>query len=185
MPTKQEMLTDIAARIQANPADLDALIRLESAWNPAAYNKSGAVGLIQFMPDTLKDFGLLSTELSKQVTRGVESEAVKQAVRKEFLLKYPTVQAQLYGPVLTYFKRYMPFPTKQSLYLSVFYPAFRNVDPSTPMPALVRTQNPGVNTVADYIALIERKRSYNNIASAGGKIGLVAIAALGLYYATS
>lgn len=186
MSTKQDMLTEIATRIKANPADLDALIQLESGWNPSAYNKSGAVGLIQFMPQTLKDFGLLSTELNKRVpTKGAVPEDVKKAVREEFLNKYPTIQAQLYGPVLTYFKRYAPFPSKQSLYLSVFYPAYRNVDPSTPMPALVQAQNPDVKTVSDYIALIERKQSLKNIASTGGKIGLAAIVAVSLYYMTS
>lgn len=186
MPNKQDMLNDIAARIKANPADLDALIQLESSWDPAAYNKSGAVGLIQFMPQTLKDFGLLSNELDKQVpTRGLVTEEVKQAVRREFLTKYPTVQAQLYGPILTYFKRYAPFPTKQSLYLSVFYPAYRNVDPKTVLPDSVQAQNPGVITVADYVALVEKKNTFQKIAKAGGIIGGLAIAAGAYFYYTS
>src|SRR5690606_1117225 len=148
--------------------------------------KSGAVGLIQFMPQTLKDYGLLSNELTGRVpTRGVVPEDVKQAVRKEFLAKYPTVQAQLYGPVITYFKRYKPFPTRQSLYLSVFYPAYRNADPATVMPDSVQAQNPGVRTVGDYVALIEKRHKYKNIASTGGRIGLVALAAGIAYFATS
>lgn len=186
MPNKSDMLADVAARIKANPADLDALISLESGWNPEAYNSSGAIGLIQFMPQTLKDYGLLSTALMNRVpTRGVVPEDVKQAVRAEFLSKYPTIQAQLYGPVLTYFKRYMPFPTKQSLYMAVFYPAYRNVDPMTAMPDSVQKQNPGVKTVADYIAKVESRNTMKNIAKVGGVLGVAAIAALGYMYLSS
>lgn len=153
------VLIEVAQALKASPDDLSALIQAESAWNPAAYNASGAIGLIQFMPQTLKDFGLLSATLAQQVpTKGVVPEAVKQAVKKEFLTKWPTVEAQLRGPVLTYFSRYKPFPTRQSLYLSVFYPAYRNSPPDTVFPDSVQKQNPGIVRVADYVNHVERRR---------------------------
>lgn len=153
-------LLDIAAKLSANPADLDALIRAESGWNPNAYNKSGAVGLIQFMPKTLKDFGLLSAALAEKIpAQGLVSEAVKAEVRQEFLMKWPTVEAQLRGPVLTYFSRYKPFPNRQSLFLSVFYPAYRNKPPGTPFPDSVQAQNPKIKTVGDYVAFVEGRKA--------------------------
>lgn len=152
-------LTDTAAAIGASPEDLHALIQAESAWNPRAYNKSGAVGLIQFMPQTLKDYGLLSAALSEKVpAKGTVSEEIKQAVKAEFLTKWPTAEAQLRGPVTTYFSRYKPFPTRQSLYLSVFYPAFRNAPPDTVFPQSVQNQNPGIVRVSDYVNHVEKRR---------------------------
>lgn len=173
-------LLEVAEKLSANPADLHALIQAESAWNPAAYNRSGAVGLIQFMPQTLKDYGLLSASLAEQVpTRGAVPEAVKQAVRREFLSKWPTADAQLRGPVLTYFSRYKPFPTRQSLYLSVFYPAYRNVAPDTAFPSIVQAQNPGINTVQDYVNHVEKRRG--NVAGKVG-VGVLALAGAGLLW---
>lgn len=172
-----QVLIEVAGKISANPEDLHALIQAESAWNPNAYNASGAVGLIQFMPQTLKDFGLLSAGLAERVpSKGAVPEGVKQAVRHEFLTKWPTIEAQLRGPVVTYFTRYKPFPTRQSLYLSVFYPAYRNAAPDTAFPASVRAQNPGIDTVADYVDHVEKRR----IAKAVGKPLGMATAALAI-----
>lgn len=172
-----QVLIEVAEKISANPEDLHALIQAESAWNPAAYNPSGAVGLIQFIPQTLKDFGLLSAGLAERVpSRGAVPEAIKQEVRKEFLAKWPTAEAQLRGPVVTYFSRYKPFPTRQSLYLSVFYPAYRNSAPDTAFPTSVRAQNPGIDTVQDYVNHVEKRR----IAKAVGKPLGMATAALAI-----
>jgi len=167
-------LLDIAQALKASPEDLNALIQAESGWNPAAYNKSGAIGLIQFMPQTLKDYGLLSAALSEKVpTKGPVPENVKAEVKAEFLAKWPTVEAQLRGPVLTYFNRYKPYPTRQSLYLAVFRPTWRYYAPDTVFPADVRAQNPGINTVADYVAFVERKRQNQTIAKSAGVAGIL------------
>lgn len=174
-------LIDTAGKLQASPEDLHALIQAESAWNPAAYNPSGAVGLIQFMPQTLKDYGLLSAALAEKVpTRGEVPEEVKQEVRREFLAKWPTVEAQLRGPVLTYLSRYKPFPTRQSLYLSVFYPAYRNASPDTAFPANVRAQNPGIDTVQDYVDHVEKRRTRMAAKTPIAALALAGIA--GLWY---
>jgi len=142
-----------------DPAWLYNVIAAESAWNPAAYNKaSGAVGLIQFIPRTLMDYGLLSAPLAARIPKtGKVPEDVKQAIKAEFLAKYPTVTAQLLGPVLQYFKRYRPFPTEQSVYLTVFYPAYRSNTLDTVFPDTVRAYNPGINTVGDYVNFVKKK----------------------------
>jgi hypothetical protein len=175
------VLIEVAQRLGAAPADLHALIQAESAWNPVAYNPSGAVGLIQFMPQTLKDLGLLSASLAERVpAHGAVPEAVKQEVRKEFLTKYPTAEAQLRGPVTTYLSRYKPFPTRQSLYLSVFYPAFRNSPPDTAFPASVQAQNPGIVKVQDYVKHVEKRRIMQAAKTSLAMAALAGIA--GLWY---
>lgn len=157
------------------------VIMLESGWDPKAYNQSGAVGLIQFMPKTLKDFGLLSPALAAKVPSGVVPEAVKQEVRKEFLAKYPDVQSQLFGPVTTYFKRYRSYPTEQSVYMTVFYPAYRDSSMSQSFDSSVQKANPGIRTVGDYVALVQKRASNTAmIQKAKTPLTLLALSALGL-----
>src|SRR3954466_5436619 len=109
----EALINQVAAALGMQPDWLYNVIALESSWNPSAYNPSGAVGLIQFMPKTLKGLGLLSPALAAQIPDGAVPEDVKQLVRHEFLMKYPNVESQLLGPVVLYFKGYRPFPTEQ------------------------------------------------------------------------
>jgi hypothetical protein len=48
---------DMAARLGVDPRDIVKLMCHESGCNPAAHNPGGAVGLIQFEPDTLRSMG--------------------------------------------------------------------------------------------------------------------------------
>ncbi len=157
------------------------VIAEESSWNPAAYNSSGAVGLIQFMPKTLKGLGLVSIQLADQIGSGPVPEAVKQAVRQEFLAKYPDTESQLAGPVRAYFRPYGPFDSAQSVYMTVLYPSYRNKSLDTALPANVQAANPGIETVGDYVAAVESRGS-GGLAALGpaGGIGAVALAAVGL-----
>jgi hypothetical protein len=128
----------IAKKLSVNPAWLWALIQFESRADPAARNNiSGARGLIQFMHATARDLGYLNAD--------------------DLYKKNPTFDAQLIGPVYTYLKKYAPFPTKQSLYMAVFYPAARSWNPQSFFPSLVRKQNPGIDTVQDYLDHVEGK----------------------------
>lgn len=59
-------IKDIAERLNCNPQDLMAIINSESGFNPQAKNKrSGATGLIQFMPKTAEWLGTSIEELSQ------------------------------------------------------------------------------------------------------------------------
>lgn len=179
----EPVMNAVAASLKMNPLWLYKVIMLESSWNPTAYNKSGAVGLIQFMPKTLKDYGILSAQLAAKIPTGsaVVPENVKQEVRTEFLAKYPDVISQLQGPVLKYFKRYYDYPTEQSVYMTVFYPSYRNAPLTEPFSAAVQAQNPGVKTVGDYVALVQsRVRTKDMIAKATSPLSLMAVAAIGL-----
>jgi hypothetical protein len=131
-------LQTVSKKLNVPPAWLWALIQFESAGNPAARNKiTGARGLIQFMPATAREMGYKDAD--------------------EIVEKYPTFQAQLETPVYNYLKRYAPFPTKQSLYMSVFYPIARTWTPDKSFPPIVRMQNPGIDTVQSYIDKVEKR----------------------------
>lgn len=133
-------LETTAAKLKIKPSWLWALIQFESAGNPAARNKiTGARGLIQFMHSTAKELGYKDAD--------------------DLYKKYPTFDSQLQTPVYNYLKKYAPFPTKQSLYMAVFYPAARSWPPAKLFSPLVRKQNPGIDTVQSYIDRVEKRRS--------------------------
>ena len=138
--SRSSALTLLAEKWMGVPVSwLDNLISFESGWDPAARNPyTGARGLIQFMPDTAKALGYASAD--------------------DLYAKNQTETAQLLGPVAAYFKlpgNQGPWPTKQSLYMSVFYPAYRNKAPGTFFSNAVRAVNPGIDTVQDYVSLVD------------------------------
>jgi hypothetical protein len=71
--------------------------------------------------------------------------------------KYPDFTSQMKGPVTQYLSKLAPFPSEQSLYMGVFYPAYRNKPAKTPFPAHVQAANPGIKTPADYIAWVRKR----------------------------
>jgi hypothetical protein len=118
---------------------LDKLISFESLWNPSARNViSGARGLIQFTNATAKKLGFVNAD--------------------DLVKKYPDAVNQLLGPVYKYLSAYAHFPTKQSLYMSVFYPSARKWNLSVQFPKWVIDSNPGIDTVASYIYKVDRRR---------------------------
>lgn len=59
-----DKLTQVANNLGVLPDELRTIIQLESAHNPKAVNPiSGAVGLIQFMPATLKGYNLTPSQV--------------------------------------------------------------------------------------------------------------------------
>jgi hypothetical protein len=143
-------LVNVCNTLSIPPQWLYNLIQFESRWNPLAtakipYNKAKvdlgleapkfARGLIQFIDSTAQDLGYKDS--ADLVTRN------------------PTVEEQLLFPVLQYLKKYAPFPTEQSLYLSVFYPAARNWPASKEFPDSVKSANPGIKCPADYVRKVK------------------------------
>jgi len=137
-PYDLQLLNDIAVRLGVAYEDLFNLINFESGFNPQAKNpNSSARGLIQFIDSTAKQLGFNDS--------------------LDLVTKYPTIADQL--PIVErYLQQFKPFDGKQSLYLSVFYPKYRTVAPDTLFPENVRKVNPGINTPADYVRLVERKK---------------------------
>lgn len=180
-PSYEQTLKSVADSLNMGRDPLFKVIMMESSWKFDAYNKSGAVGLIQFMPQTLKGMGLLSPQLAALVpSHGAVPENIKQMVRQEFLAKYPDAPSQLLGPVKAYFKGYAPFQTDQSVYMAVFYPAYRNADLTTPFSDSIRAQNPGIDTVGDYVNHVNNVVMKKQLVQKGGPLlGLAALAIAG------
>jgi len=125
-------LNIVARELGIYPSWLNALITFESGGKPGARNPySGARGLIQFTNTTAKELGYKDAD--------------------DLYDKNPTDTSQLLGPVLKYLKKYAPFPTEQSLYMAVFYPAARAWPLEQQFPDTVKQLNPGIVTVNDYV----------------------------------
>jgi hypothetical protein len=149
----------VSASLGIPPAWLRALIQFESRWQPAARNPiSGARGLIQFTNTTARGMGYADAD--------------------DLVTRHPTIEAQLSGPVLAYLTRYKPFPTQQSFYMSVFYPAARNWPASQAFSRAIRTVNPGIVTVGDYVNRVNGTK----VKMAIGGVLLLAVAAGALWY---
>lgn len=131
-------LSEVASSLGISRDDLYNLINFETAgtWNPAIKNKySSARGLIQFTDATAKSLGYKDS--------------------LDLVTKNNSIEAQLYFPVLQYLSKFKPFPTKQSLYMSVFYPVAREWPVNKAFPDIVQKSNPGIKTVQDYINKVE------------------------------
>ena len=145
----------VADRLMIPAQWLDNLIQFESAWNPQAKNKnSSARGLIQFIDTTAQTLGFASS--------------------LDLVSKYPDINSQLTGPVYRYLQQYAPFPDEKSLYLSVFYPAWRFKPDDTAFPDSVRAVNPGIDTVGDYVSKVRgglsKKINFALVLAAGAAI---------------
>lgn len=161
--TEEQALQAVAAALRADPAALRALINFESGWKPDAKNPfSGARGLIQFMHTTARDMGYKDAD--------------------EIVSKYPTIEAQLRNPVLAYLSKYKPFPTEQSLYMAVFYPAARQWPPNQLFPENVQKVNPGIKTPLDYVNYVRRNAGMQLIKSAALGLPLILAVAAAAYY---
>jgi len=135
----QREISRAADILGVQPQWLDALIRFESNYDPRAVNRySGACGLIQVTNTTARDV--------------FHAESAAALVEK-----FPTFTSQIDNIVIPYLSRYAPFPTQQSLYMAIFYPKYRRVAPTTEFPDSVAAINPGIKTVSDYVALVNRR----------------------------
>lgn len=126
--------------------------------DPLARNAiSGARGLIQFTNTTARGLGFAGAD--------------------DLVAKRPTVVAQM-PLVVSYLRRYRPFPTKQALFMSVFYPTSRYVPEDTLFSASVQRDNPGIRTVADYMRKADSLARTLPVIGAGAALVLVVAVAL-------
>jgi hypothetical protein len=163
MTTDNATIVKVCKALDIPPEWLYKLISFESHWDPLAkagipFNKAKvdagteaprfARGLIQFIDSTARDLGYTSAD--------------------NLVERNPTIDDQLMFPVLQYLKKYAPFPTEQSFYLSVFYPAARNWPASKVFPDSVRAANPGIKCPADYVNKVKGGNSTVFVAIAAG-----------------
>lgn len=138
-PLELKALSDISTSLGVNVDDLYSLINFESKWNYNVKNpRSSARGLLQFTDSTAKSLGYKDS--------------------LDLVTQNNSVESQLYFPVLQYLSQYKPFPTKQSLYMSVFYPAARKWPVNKEFPISVQNANPGIKTVKDYLDKVDNKK---------------------------
>jgi len=143
--TERDTLNFVSAQLGIPPEWLEDLIYAESGFDPQAKNPgSSARGLIQFIDSTAQELGFQNS--------------------LDLVTKYPTITTQLRTPVYEYLKRYMPFETKQSLYLAVFYPAARYKPPEWVFPANVQKANAaaGIDTVQSYMNFVDTQAEKKN-----------------------
>jgi hypothetical protein len=156
MPTQSQVdkITEVATQLSVDPSWLYGLISLESGFDPQIHNKagSGARGLIQIMPDTAQGQFQMSADA--------------------LIAKYPDFDSQMDNVVYPYFKRGLPYPTKQSFFMQVFFPVAKYVPADTTFQTLYQKvypdtwqkwydifvkQNPGIVMVNDYVSMIEKR----------------------------
>lgn len=125
----------LGAEIGADPAWIANVIQFESSWNPRAVNpRSGASGLIQFMPAT-------ATAL------GTTVQAIRQMTAAQ---QWPFVRA--------YFARFRGRLNSQAdVFMAVFYPAAIGKGPGYTFSQRVQKANPGIRTAGDYTAKALRR----------------------------
>jgi hypothetical protein len=168
---ESKALEETAAAIKADPQHLWEVMNFESRLDPKAANPlSSAKGLIQFMDSTAKGMGYKSSA--------------------DLVAKFPTFTAQVKGPVRAYFEGSKPYPTRQSLYMKVFFPVARTVPPDTTFASLYakypsagsiatfKKQNPGIVTVNDYVNKA-MKRAQSMLTAKTMKVVKVGAAATG------
>lgn len=136
------------------------LINFETGgtWNPKIKAKakgSTAKGLLQFNDAAAKDLGYNSSA--------------------ELILKHPTVESQLLGPVLTRLKKLGPYKSKEQFFMANIQPALKNRHPDETFfdmyikrlgtkKGLIAYQkfakgNPGIHTIRDYVKMAESRYS--------------------------
>lgn len=146
-PQVDAALRDVSARLGVEPDWLNRLIDFESGWDPqriASNPDSTAKGLIQFIDSTAQHLGY-------------ENSA-------DLIAREPTIIKQLQGPVYRYLAQFAPFPTAQSLYMSVFYPPARDWPPDQEFSERIQQYNPGIRTVADYVNKVEGRPGLGTVA---------------------
>ncbi len=68
----QQQINDISSVYGVDPRLVNAICQAESAFNPRAVSKKGAVGLMQLMSDTARQYGVLDrTDPAQNLTAGI------------------------------------------------------------------------------------------------------------------
>jgi hypothetical protein len=123
-PECDKKIDAISQRLNCDPNDLKAVIYAESGGDPKAVNKSGATGLIQFMPSTAKDLGTSTGAIAKMSTEEqlfyVEKYLQRAKIQQaKFAPDHKLTAGELYALV------FMPAKAKQEVMCSAGSKAYR------------------------------------------------------------
>ena len=125
-------VVEVARSLDLHPYALANVINAESGWRHRAQNPTGgAAGLMQWIPSTAKSLG---TSTQAILGMGVSGQL-------------DLVQRYLAGVK----KAHGSLGTISRLGMAVFYPAAMWWPPFAMFPGNVRSSNPGISVVADYI----------------------------------
>lgn len=131
-PRAAPVAKDVVAlgrELGVDPAWIANVIQFESGWNPQAVNsKSGASGLIQFMPKTASGLGT-----SVSAIRTMNASQQWPYVRRYFLPYRGRLSSQV------------------DVFMAVFYPKAIGKGENYRFSALVSKYNPGIFTSGDYV----------------------------------
>lgn len=156
---QEKALQYVAKKIGVPRKKLWGLIQFESSWNPKAKNPySSARGLIQFVNKTARGMGYKSS--------------------LDLVNKNPTIEDQLYNPVLKYFLQYVPYKNDQSLFMAVFYPKARNWPELKEFPDWVKEVNKNINTPLDYMTLVYKRLNWQYVP----RFIILGVAVLSVFY---
>lgn len=171
----QAKIKEIADKLRVNPAWLDALINFETggSYDPLKQGPAitGARGLIQVIDSTARTTFGYADSLS-------------------LVQDYPEFDSQMDSVVYPYLKHYMPFTTQQSLYMAVFRPTYRFVDPNTKFPDYVidanrdpKTGKATIQTPQDYINFVNKRirQSSMHFPMSGIPLAIIAVVVYFLY----
>jgi Transglycosylase SLT domain len=173
-------MIEVASKLGVQRDWLYNLIKFESNLDPQIKNPySSARGLIQVIDSTAQSVFSVPDSLS-------------------LIRKYPDFDSQMDNVVYPYLKQYMPYSTKQSLYMAVFFPYARYVEPGTTFESMYKKLYPsnwrekyssfikgneGILTVQDYVNKVDGLRSTGaKKESKVSPIVLIVLGAIGLYY---
>ncbi len=94
-------IEEVSKNLNCDPVDLLTVLYSESSLNPKAKNSSGAVGLMQFMPSTLKELGYTTADI-ENMTASEQLDVVQKYFEKNnYYHKGEKLSAaQLYAMVL-------------------------------------------------------------------------------------
>ena len=140
---KEEMVAidKVAVILGIQKSWLVGLIQNESSFDPNARNKTtNAFGLLQWTPPTMNEFFGVTQEIFRNI--------------------WPTREKQILHPVKLYlscFKQFKLDDSGVSFFMSIFYPKYRNSPMDTQFPIGVRSRNPGIAYVRDYVGKCFKK----------------------------
>lgn len=181
------LVVDTARAVGAEPVWLAEVINFESRFRPDAVNPtSGATGLIQFMPSSARRLGTTTAAL-RTMTFEQQWPYVDRYFRSVAAGEWTGDEGGL-------------LDTRVKVAMAVFYPAYRNLDPKTRLPANVLAANEVIRkaggTPAAYVdmalsssgasrgsmapraARSARRSTPAPTAATGGTAGLVALATI-------
>lgn len=153
-------ITNMARTLGVNYTALFKVMAFETnhTFDPKITNPySGARGVIQFTNSTSRTL--------------VSPDGRKLKDANDLVSTYPKFSDQMElpgfhnpkgGPVYQYLSRFGKINSDRDLFLAIFYPVAINWSDDYILPDIVRSQNPGVNTVGDYCTQLASKIIMSN-----------------------